>query len=140
MVAVFIPVAFLGGMTGQLYKQFAVTIAISVVFSGIVALTLSPALAAILIKPGHGEKHGFFKWFEKTLERATNGYVAGSRWIMHHTVDAVIRVLVKNLLLLQIFSSDCFHGSAFTHPNKLNIDGADKCFSGRPFCLDCNGL
>jgi multidrug efflux pump len=86
--AVFIPVAFLGGMTGQLYKQFAVTIAISVVFSGIVALTLSPALAAILIKPGHGEKHGFFKWFERGLERATNGYVAGSRWIMHHTLVA----------------------------------------------------
>jgi multidrug efflux pump len=86
--AVFIPVAFLGGMTGQLYKQFAVTIAISVVFSGIVALTLSPALAAILIKPGHGEKHGFFKWFENTLERATNGYVAGARWIMHHTLVA----------------------------------------------------
>jgi multidrug efflux pump len=86
--AVFIPVAFLGGMTGQLYKQFAVTIAISVVFSGIVALTLSPALAAILIKPGHGEKHGFFKWFEKNLERATNGYAAGSRWVMHHTLVA----------------------------------------------------
>jgi multidrug efflux pump len=86
--AVFIPVAFLGGMTGQLYKQFAVTIAVSVVFSGLVALTLSPALAAILIKPGHGEKHGFFRWFENTLERATSGYVAGSRWIMHHTLAA----------------------------------------------------
>jgi len=86
--AVFIPVAFLGGMTGQLYKQFAVTIAISVVFSGLVALTLSPALAAILIKPGHGEKHGFFKWFEKTLERATNGYVSGARWIMRRTLVA----------------------------------------------------
>ena len=86
--AVFIPVAFLGGMTGQLYKQFAVTIAISVVFSGLVALTLSPALAAILIKPRHGEKHGFFKWFENTLERATNGYVAGCRWLMHHTLVA----------------------------------------------------
>jgi multidrug efflux pump len=86
--AVFIPVAFLGGMTGQLYKQFAVTIAISVVFSGLVALTLSPALAAILIKPGHGEKRGFFRWFENTLERATNGYVAGARWVMHHTLLA----------------------------------------------------
>ena len=80
--AVFIPVAFLGGMTGQLYKQFAVTIAISVVFSGLVALTLSPALAAILIKPGHGEKRGFFKWFENTLTRVTNAYVAGTEWIM----------------------------------------------------------
>jgi multidrug efflux pump len=86
--AVFIPVAFLGGMTGQLYKQFAVTIAISVVFSGLVALTLSPALAAILIKPGHGEKRGFFRWFEKTLESATNGYVRGARWIMRHTLVA----------------------------------------------------
>ncbi|HFD80945.1 MAG TPA: multidrug efflux RND transporter permease subunit [Gammaproteobacteria bacterium] len=83
--AVFVPVAFLGGMTGELYKQFAVTIAISVVFSGLVALTLSPALAAILLKPGHGAKHGFFRWFEKVLEGATNGYVAGSKWIMHHT-------------------------------------------------------
>ena len=52
------------------------------VFSGLVALTLSPALAALLIKPGHGEKHGFFKWFERVLERATNGYVSGARWIM----------------------------------------------------------
>jgi len=86
--AVFIPVAFLGGMTGQLYKQFAVTIAISVVFSGIVALTLSPALAAILMKPGHAEKNWFFRGFEKILASVTNGYVAGARWIMHHILLA----------------------------------------------------
>ncbi|HHH42583.1 MAG TPA: multidrug efflux RND transporter permease subunit [Gammaproteobacteria bacterium] len=86
--AVFIPVAFLGGMTGQLYKQFAVTIAISVVFSGLVALTLSPALAAILLKPGHGEKHGFFKWFESVLEKVTHAYVTGTRWIMRRTLVA----------------------------------------------------
>ena len=75
LCSVFVPVAFLGGITGQLYKQFAVTVAISVVFSGIVALTLSPALAAILMKPGHGEKHGFFLWFENTFTKTTNGYV-----------------------------------------------------------------
>ncbi len=62
--SVFLPVAFLGGMTGTLYKQFAVTIAISMVLSGVVALTLSPALAARILKPSHGEKKGFFKWFE----------------------------------------------------------------------------
>lgn len=73
--AVFIPVAFLGGITGALYKQFAVTIALSVVFSGIVALTLSPALAALLIKAKHGETKGFFKWFDDSFERLTNGYV-----------------------------------------------------------------
>ncbi|MBB2925755.1 efflux RND transporter permease subunit [Paraburkholderia silvatlantica] len=74
MCAVFVPVAFLGGITGQLYKQFAITIAISVVFSGIVALTLSPALAAILLKPAHHEKKGFFRWFDHQFERMTAGY------------------------------------------------------------------
>ncbi|MEE9147412.1 MAG: multidrug efflux RND transporter permease subunit [Candidatus Tectomicrobia bacterium] len=86
--AVFIPVAFLGGMTGQLYKQFAVTIAISVVFSGLVALTLSPALAAILLKPSHGEKGRLVKWFENTLERITNAYIAGTKWIMRRVALA----------------------------------------------------
>jgi multidrug efflux pump len=74
LISVFIPVAFLGGMTGQLYKQFAITIAISVVISGIVALTLSPALAALLLKPGHREKRGFFKWFEAAFDGVTRGY------------------------------------------------------------------
>jgi multidrug efflux pump len=81
--AVFIPVAFLGGMTGQLYKQFAVTIAISVVFSGLFALTLSPALAAILLKPHEGEKNAFFRKFEEILANVTNRYVSGTTWIMH---------------------------------------------------------
>jgi multidrug efflux pump len=88
--AVFIPVAFLGGITGALYKQFAVTIAISVVFSGIIALTLSPALAAILIKERHGEKKGFFKWFDDTFERLTTGYVAGVRWITGNFVVSLV--------------------------------------------------
>ena len=74
LCAVFVPVAFLGGITGQLYKQFAITIAISVVLSGIVALTLSPALAALLLKPGHHEKRGFFRWFDNAFARMTVGY------------------------------------------------------------------
>jgi multidrug efflux pump len=76
--AVFIPVAFLGGITGALYKQFAVTIAISVVFSGLIALTLSPALAALLIKAKHGEKKGFFKWFDDTFDRLTGAMSVAS--------------------------------------------------------------
>jgi multidrug efflux pump len=93
--AVFVPVAFLSGITGALYKQFAVTIAISVVFSGIIALTLSPALAAILIKAKHGEKKGFFKWFDDTFDHITNGYVAGVRrvttsWPLGLAVFAVV--------------------------------------------------
>jgi hydrophobe/amphiphile efflux-1 (HAE1) family protein len=75
LVAVFLPVAFLGGVTGTLYKQFAITIAISVVISGLMALTLSPALAAIIIRAHHGEKRGFFRWFENGFQKLTNGYV-----------------------------------------------------------------
>ncbi|MEZ5584783.1 MAG: efflux RND transporter permease subunit [Candidatus Competibacteraceae bacterium] len=59
VVAVFLQSAFLGGITSQMYKQFAVTMAVSVVISSIVALTLSPALAALLLKPQHGKKNVF---------------------------------------------------------------------------------
>ena len=108
--AVFIPVAFLGGVTGQLYKQFAVTIAISIVFSGIVALTLSPALAALLIKTKQEQKHRFFKWFDTTFDRpsrldlgrrtgdelcrqmgARNGVLPGRRRAGHDAANAGCR-------------------------------------------------
>ena len=75
LVAVFLPVAFLGGVTGTLYKQFAMTISISMVISGIMALTLSPALAAIIIKAHHGEKNRFFQAFERGFAGLQNGYV-----------------------------------------------------------------
>lgn len=91
LCAVFIPVAFMGGITGQLYKQFAITIAISVVISGLVALTLSPALAALLLKPQHGEKNAFFRWFERSFERMTEGY--------SRTVALAIKRFVVALLL-----------------------------------------
>ncbi len=106
LCAVFIPVAFVPGITGQLYKQFAITIAISVVLSGIVALTLSPALAALLLKPGHGEKHGFFKWFEKTFTRMTEGYTrkvafmirrAGVAMFLFAGMIAIIFGLMKHI-------------------------------------------
>src|SRR5277367_4298408 len=77
--AVFIPTAFIPGITGRLYQQFAVTIAISVVLSAFNALSLSPALAALLLKPQAKGTKGllgkFFDWFNRTFERATNGYV-----------------------------------------------------------------
>jgi multidrug efflux pump len=60
LCAVFLPVAFMGGMTGVMYKQFAITIAISVILSGIVALTLTPAMCALLLKPGQHEPARFF--------------------------------------------------------------------------------
>ena len=82
LCAVFVPVGFLGGITGQLYKQFAITIAISVVISGIVALTLSPALAAVLLKPSHGEKNIFFRGFEAGFHKITGGYLLGATFLI----------------------------------------------------------
>ncbi|MEN6622460.1 MAG: efflux RND transporter permease subunit, partial [Smithella sp.] len=103
--AVFLPTAFLGGMTGTLYKQFAVTIAISMVLSGVVALTLSPALAAIIIKPEHGGKKGFFLWFETSFDRLTDFYVRGVTWMIHHRkigLSFLAIVFVAVLLLFKI--------------------------------------
>lgn len=90
LCAVFVPVAFLGGITGQLYKQFAITIAISVVISGLVALTLSPALAALLLKPAHGKKNWFFRWFERSFERMTEGYSRGVAFMIKRAVLALL--------------------------------------------------
>ncbi|MBB2921001.1 efflux RND transporter permease subunit [Cupriavidus alkaliphilus] len=86
LLAVFIPVAFLSGITGQLYKQFAVTLAVSVVLSGVVALTLSPALAAILLKPGEQKKNRFFRWFNAKFDRLIDRYDAANQAIIRRTV------------------------------------------------------
>ena len=72
--AVFLPVAFLGGLSGEMYRQFAVTIVISLAISGLVALTLTPALCALILKPTHKEPKYFFKWFNNFFESATRGY------------------------------------------------------------------
>jgi multidrug efflux pump len=87
--AVFLPTAVLGGTTGQLYKQFAVTIAVSVAISGFIALTLTPALAALLLKPHHGERKGFFGWFNRAFKRLTELYGAGVTWVIKRTLIAL---------------------------------------------------
>jgi len=74
LAAVFIPAAFISGTTGQLYKQFAITIVISVFISGIVALTLTPAMCGIMLKHREPSKKGFFSWFNRTFDRATKAY------------------------------------------------------------------
>jgi len=91
--AVFVPTAFIPGITGKLYQQFAVTIAISVVLSAFNALTLSPALAALLLKP-RGESRGalrrFFDQFNRTFERATQGYVRWSGVLLRKTAFMIV--------------------------------------------------
>jgi hydrophobic/amphiphilic exporter-1 (mainly G- bacteria), HAE1 family len=93
LAAVFIPTAFVPGITGQLYKQFAVTIAVSVLFSAFNALTLSPALSAMLLrprKPARGPLGAFFRWFNRVFGRATDGYVTWCGHLIHKAGFAFI--------------------------------------------------
>jgi HAE1 family hydrophobic/amphiphilic exporter-1 len=88
LAAVFIPTAFIPGITGRLYQQFAITIAISVLISAFNALTLSPALASLLLKPKvEGRKVGplgrFFGWFNRVFGRTTDKYVSTSSMLLH---------------------------------------------------------
>src|SRR6202140_3678138 len=95
--AVFIPTAFIPGITGRLYQQFAVTIAISVILSAFNALTLSPALAALLLKPkteSHGLLRRFFDWFNRVFDRATGGYVRWSAVLVKKSVVALVMLAV----------------------------------------------
>ncbi len=89
LAAVFIPTAFIPGITGRLYQQFAVTIAVSVIFSAFNALTLSPALAALLLRPkkeSRGPLGFFFKGFNRFFGSATNGYVRVCSGLMRHGI------------------------------------------------------
>jgi hydrophobe/amphiphile efflux-1 (HAE1) family protein len=81
LCAVFVPVAFLGGLAGQLYRQFAITIAISVSISGLVALTLSPALCALVLRE-HREPRGFFRAFNRWFENGTGRFVRFVRFLL----------------------------------------------------------
>lgn len=85
LCAVFVPVAFLGGIAGQLYKQFAVTVAVAVVISGIVALTLTPALCALILKAQHTENR-FFRPFNRAFDRFTDFYTRAVGVTLKHGI------------------------------------------------------
>ena len=98
--AVFVPTAFIPGITGRLYQQFAVTIALAVILSAFNALTLSPALAALLLKPkeeSRGLLRRFFDWFNRMFASVTNGYIKWS--------GALIRKSAVVMVLLVVFGA-----------------------------------
>jgi HAE1 family hydrophobic/amphiphilic exporter-1 len=101
--AVFIPTAFIPGITGRLYQQFAVTIAISVLISAFNALSLSPALAALLLrpkKPSQGPLRKFFDGFNRVFGRATDGYVSVSRTLIRKSGLALVALLLFGVVAL----------------------------------------
>jgi HAE1 family hydrophobic/amphiphilic exporter-1 len=105
LAAVFVPVGFMGGITGRLYQQFAITIAISVLLSVINALTLSPALAAMLLKPASGKKSiltPFYNGFNKVFGWSTDRYVSFAGILARKTIRslAFIGILVYATVML----------------------------------------
>jgi len=103
LAAVFVPVAFLGGIAGALYRQFAITVAVSTLLSAFVALSLTPALCAMLLKPAPADTHGrrrtsrFFAWFNRSFERMLGGY--------GRVVALAIRRMLLSLGLLVAFGA-----------------------------------
>ena len=105
--AVFVPTAFIPGITGRLYQQFAVTIAISVLLSAFNALTLSPALSALLLRKkeaSSGLLRRFFDWFNRMFGRATDGYVFVCRGLIRKSLVAIL-ILVIVVVAAGIFGS-----------------------------------
>jgi HAE1 family hydrophobic/amphiphilic exporter-1 len=93
--AVFVPVAFLGGLTGQMYKQFALTIAISVLLSAFSALSLAPALCAMFLrapKPARGPLGKVFGWFNRVFDRTTTAYISTSRLLVRRSILTIVIV------------------------------------------------
>jgi HAE1 family hydrophobic/amphiphilic exporter-1 len=106
LLAVFVPTAFMGGMTGILYKQFALTISVATVFSSINALTLSPSLCALVMRPSKGKRNFFFNGFNRFMHFSTNGY-------MKMVGITVRRTMLAGLIFLGI-SAASFWGLAET--------------------------
>lgn len=103
LLAVFVPSTMMGGITGEMFRQFAVVILVAVCFSSVNALTLSPALCAILLKPsGQKKQKGFFFWFDKGFAKTTAGYV--------NIVSLFVRKSAIVVVALIIFSAAAFFG------------------------------
>jgi HAE1 family hydrophobic/amphiphilic exporter-1 len=105
LVAVFVPVASMGGITGRLYQQFAVTIAVSVLFSSLNALTLSPALCSLILrksKPSRGLMGKFFTGFNNTFDRASVGYMKFTNVVARKIQRSIIFILVISGSILLI--------------------------------------
>lgn len=105
LAAVFIPAAFLSGTTGQLYKQFAITIVISVAISGFVALTLTPAMCGVMLKHTKPAQRGFFAWFNRGFARMTKAYGRSVEKVIRHMFIAFVLFGVMFAAIIYLFKT-----------------------------------
>lgn len=103
LAAVFIPVSFMGGITGLMYQQFAITIAFSVVISAFNALTLSPALCSIWLRPHKASDKGFFGWFNRVFAHRVDGYLSFTQTLTRHAVRSLVLVAVVGGAVFMMF-------------------------------------
>lgn len=106
--AVFLPMAFFGGSTGVIYRQFSITIVSAMALSVLVALVFTPALCATMLKPiakgHHAPKRGFFDWFNRTFDRSVNGYERGVRAILKRKAPYILMYLVIVAAMAWLFT------------------------------------
>ena len=88
--AVFVPIAFLGGLTGELFRQFAITISISVTLSGLVALSMTPSLCVMILRNEHKQSNFFFDWFNWAFKSFSHAYVHGVRFLLRRSLFALL--------------------------------------------------
>ena len=113
LVTVFLPLAFMGGSVGVIYRQFSVAMAVSIFFSALLALTFTPALCATILKPipkgHHEEKKGFFGWFNRKFDATTHGYQNWVARVLHKggrmMLAFVLLVVLLGWLFLRLPSS-----------------------------------
>ena len=103
MASVFIPAAFLAGTTGQLYKQFAITIVISVAVSGFVALTLTPAMCGVLLKHTTPPTRGFFAWFNRQVDALTRGFGHAVTFVIKRVIIAFVVLAALVYAIIHLF-------------------------------------
>lgn len=96
LAAVFLPMAFASGSVGIIYRQFTVTMSVSILFSALLALILTPALCATILKPidGHHQKKGFFAWFDRTFDKVTTKYEMILVKVIKHSIPMMIAFVV----------------------------------------------
>ena len=116
LLAIFVPIAFMGGVTGRIYQQFAISISFAVLFSGINALTLSPALSATLLKPLKTRTSGFLYRFEQLINKSKNSYVKAVSYIGRKFILIVVFFFV--LVALNSFFGSTIQTSFLPHEDQ----------------------
>ena len=129
LAAVFIPVVFMGGIIGRLLHEFAVTIVMAILISGVISVTLTPMLCSRFIKPGKSAEHGkFYQWTENAFNRVQSGYERSLTWAMNHgrfIMGLFALSLAATVVLFMTIQTD-FIPSEDTGQINVNTEAADR--------------